>query len=118
MTRSLFIAAIIICLTLGLYLAWAAQRARYFGDINPALPPPYPDGALVLVERWLDQQIPANGYLKVHGEWPMVQMCALGASAVMFGTGVVVTFAAFPSLRRATRRATRRAIRSVMSTPA
>lgn len=114
MKRSLCIATIAICLTLGLYLAWAAQRARYFGDINPALSPPYPDSALVLVERWLDQRIPANGYLKVHGEWPTVQLCALGASAAMFGTAVVVSFAAFSSLRRAMGRA----IRSVAAMPA
>jgi hypothetical protein len=61
-----------LVLVVALYLAWAHRRAVYFIDLQD-WGFPYPDRAIIRLERWFDARRPVPpGSLKMHGEFPLV----------------------------------------------
>jgi hypothetical protein len=83
-----------VALLVSLYLTWAYHRAMYefIHDLEYRFP--YPDPAINALERWFDARRPVPpGYLKLHGEYPLVGfvlgmliVVGVSLSGFLFGT--------------------------------
>jgi hypothetical protein len=75
-----------LALAAALYLAWGHIRACSFADgLDHGFP--YPDRAIIALERWFDARRPASpGSLKLHGEFPTVAFL-LGSLVLVLSGG-------------------------------
>jgi hypothetical protein len=96
-------ASFIIILAVSLYLIWCRFRATYgLEDLWFGRNYPFPDRALIALERWYDARHPLKtpGSIKIHREWPRVAILMNSLANVFLAvTGFLLGLMMKPSAR-------------------